>query len=1068
MKHKIILTVAMLSLLCVGNVQAKEIEYTTDIKGNNVQISGTAEPNAELYFDVPDVYSKNIFADDNGDFDVEFKLPLTENEYEYTLKSLDFYSYFVQEKEDFYFSKDSYTKNTATRDLNVGNIVPSLHFTTDDESRFVWTHSETVTEGFWGVSADFLAEEGSTAIFRVTNSIGNYTEVNTEINHLADNVSSEAFRIDVRNGKLRLYYLDNNTNQTLRTYTDFADVSYGEWHNINVRMNIDTLEIQVYFDNERVMVDKTLYMASQLNFNRLFDTTTATAAWNLDNIKIEKNITSGTLVREDLKTAFDAIKRSKKEDLKSNLIVYKDFFTLENVSEKFWNDDNIDNLYNEIQKVHKLSDVNKAIAMCDITSDIDNITESIKKYPSIFAEYGLFNSIINSDNIYTVDSADNLYEIIKELNDKYSSHKGTVSDYSINDDVVSFTVNASDDVNIRLLDGNYEVFNNTVAVSSNKSYSLTLPKNGLQKRYLLVIEDIATYLIDAEATEDEINMFYKDDTSGNVTYPFENKNDYFTVETSVDFGHGAPSRFIDSGKRFIVNPQGVFARGYYTASADFYISTCDVETDVQSDLWSILDDEGKCFGARLYIKNNVLILECENNLGEIENFSIMPITFKQWYNLSVEIAPDNEIKLFVDGKFMFGNGFLKSDCKNGLQMINIDTRNSKSSLYIDNIILYENYFKESLGFYNDIILDKEIDFSSGGYWTSSDSSVTTSNGKVYHNTEDTVVKLTALSENGVSAVYFVTVTAGNSREEIDLKSIINFDENKLPLYTNEYQKIAWSVKETNNEIVYTAYVGELDKSCEFKMPKSVVSNKKFKITDNTVRFSADVNEECTIMLAFFDSDDNLVGFGNGMSIPENAEYCEAFVWENTTQSPLTESSRVYISSPNEIYVIFGKGKTEDKIKKQRSNSYISDLDSYLWFFASDIFESVSENIGFIDARDCNDMSKIYSRIQNEYSDFKGVIYIDETDDYIGPFEAIETCRKLDELHKYLGEFQTVAPTRTNVFNGYNNFINAIAVMRSDFIVVDTGDLIQIDEFEYTSESIAEIGRRINECFKKNE
>lgn len=1073
MKRKIFLMIGILTALCAVNVQAKEIEYTTSVKGNNVEITGTAEPGASLNFDVPEVYNDTVLADDKGDFYLKFKLPLSEDEYEYTFKSLDINSYFVNEFEDFKYNKTShYTKNTATRDLTVGNSVPSLLFSKENASRFVWKYSESITDGFWGVSADFNVKEGNTTVLRVTNSIGNSEECNSEINHLKNNISFEAFRVEMRSGKLRLYYVDNTTNQTERKTVDFADCSYNEWHRIQARMNIDTLELQLYLDNKRVLADEKIYMAAQQNYTRIYDTTDATADWNLDNIKIEKNITSKKLMCESAKTAFDAVKRCKREDLKEILTIYRDYFDMQSVSNNFWNDDVLDRLYSEIQDIHNLSELNKKIAICDVLSDIDNIDGSIQKYPNLFGSYGIFTSIASGGSVGEISAtiAGDFCDVVKSVNDKYTQNGGSITDVEVVDGKLRFNINADGDVNIRLLDDDYEVFSEKISVSETLSYSIALPNNGKNKRYMLVADDIACDIINVAGTEEERKIFYKDNTSGDIKYQFENSNENFTVEKSNGFGHSAPSRFIDINKRFIANLQGNYAKGYYVASADLYINECNSETDAENDIWSIKDTNGSKCGARFYVKNNILMLECENELGEATQMTVVPITMKQWYNLSVEISPDMGIDVYVDGKLKIDNAFLKSDCKNGFRLINIDTRNSKVSMYIDNILLYEDYLKECLGFYRDIISGDTVALpkSDSVYWTSGAWNVTASDGNVYHSSEDKKVKLSALSRNGSLCVYYVTVTASDTVDEIDLKSLIDFNPDKLALYTNEYQKIKWSLKEVGNEIVYTAYVEELDKSCEFRTSKSIVYNKKFKMTEDLLEFSAEINAENVGMLAmaYYDSDGNLIGFesGNKSQIPENAQYCEAFVWENISQAPLTENSRVYNLNPSDVYIVLGGNKEEVKVDNPKSKSYITDLDSDLWFDSYGIFANIDDNVGFIDTRDCDDVQKIYERIESENTNVKGVVYLENDNITENPFSAIEACRTFDKLHTLLGEFTVVAPTKTKVYSKYNQWIKAVSAMRTDFKVVDTSDLYQSDEFEYTSGSLKEIGKRIKNKF----
>lgn len=1087
MKYKMFLMGIITVVLCtVIHANAEQIQYSTEIEGNNITISGTAESRAKLRLTVPDLYREETDADVNGDFSFKFKLPIENAEYQYSLESLNYSSYFKNESDDF-SAENQYLSNTAKRDFDVGNEAPSMKL--EKNTRLVLNPHEAV-DGIWTVSADFMIPKGNTQIMRITNTCGDTREINSEVNHLESSIAQEAIKIIEKNGKLYLYCVDNNTNQTERMCIPFADYTYGTWHRIAVMLNIPEGTVQIYLDDQRMLENQTLYAALQQNYGRLFDTAVADDTWYLDNVSIMENTIEGTLTCEETEQVFYELQRSTKSEFKEKLDLYRDYLNLENISDQFWDEQNTDKLYEKMKRIHRWSDLKKEVAVCDILSDTDHIEKSIEKYSELFISFGMYKAAAEHPEDFgniSIYENDTFSDIIRKINTAYNQQRSAaigITNYVVTQNSVSFTMQTETnaDVRIRLLDGDYEVVNKPIALTGGNpaTFRTSLPKNGVDKKYLLVVESDGlaggVYEIETVGDSAAYNMFYQDSTDGNILYPFENSLEVFEIKRDESFGHGAPSRFIDTDKRFIVNPAGSHTSGYYVAAADIYINSCN--KNKETNLITIYDVTGKNLGAKLFLKNNCLKLQCENSIGTQSEYGIMLMTMKQWYNIALEVTPDLSLKIYIDGKAVLSDTdlFLYSNCSNALRMINIDTRNSELSLYIDNIMLYEDFLKERLDFEENKITEDQVNLPQqvNGekiYWTSSKPQVITSEGKVYREREDISVKLTAISENGQARIYFVTVMGRESTATFDLKDSIDFNKNQLPVYTKENQKIEWTVSERGDELIYKAFVKDINQQCEFHEKISEVSNPHLTNHENRIVFSADYHTEksYSVYMAFCDNSGKLLGIakGNQGDMPQGTEVLKVFVWENGNQQPLTKNVQVYHFEPKKIYVILGSGKAEQRTDNTKSNVCICGVNDDVWVCADDMLmafgEQADENVGFIDARDFSDMKAVAQKIQQTNADFKGAIYLNQYGKD-SPASAIEICEQVDALQQYAGEFMTVAPTQAPVFSNYNQILAAASSMRKDFKVIDTGDLSLKNEFEYTVSSCREIGKRMEEKF----
>ena len=1085
------LTVISIAFLLGAHVEAAQIEYTTDMQGNNAIISGITEPGNKLLCEVPEVYDEEIVADESGVFEFRFKLPKETIEYDYYLESLEKSAYFTSDIEDFNNQKE-YTMNTGTRDYGIGYNAPSLRL--DKESRFLMTYGEEVNSGLWSVSADFMVTNGNTHIVRITNSKGNAENIDEKINHLEENEAHETIRIDVRNGGLYIYYVDNNTNQISRSFTEFAKYEYGTWHNIELRINIDDGSFQVYLDGVRMLEDVPLYMAIQKDYGRLFDTSTSETTWYLDNVSVRKNRISGTLSCDSLKEVFYELKECKFGEFGEKLKLFEDYLAMNDLSEEFFEQTNIDRLYNRLKHINRISDLNKEIAVLDVLTSTDKIVYLIEKYPELFSSFGVYDSIIESPQQISdteIAVGNDFVDVVKQVNAAYDEKKKKniqVTNYLVENNKVSFDIKTeeSTDVKIRILDDDYEVINKIISLTggTKKTYSTELPKNGKDKRYLLVIESEnysgVVYQIDVAGMPEAYNMFYKDDTSEEVDYQFENTSSVFTVEKRDNFGHGAPSRFIDINKRFIVNPKGVFTKGYYVASADIYVNTCN--SIIETDLIRLFNNDGSKLGARLFLKNNCLMLQCEDVAGEIVTYGIMIMTLKQWYNISFEITPDLRLNLYIDGKAILADvdKFLDSNCKNGLRMMNIDTRNTNLSLYIDNITLYEDYMKEKIDFNEVVISSDSIDLvkeinGERIYWTSSQPEIIDSNGVIYCCKEDYLIKLTVVGKNTQTRVYYVRVSAADDRNLFDLKNVINFSIDKLPVYTTENQKIEWTLLQDDDNLIYKAYVKELELECEYYVSKEAVYNKRLTNDENRITFSAEYNTSLSycIYMAAYDNEGRLLSVvkNNTCDIPDNADYLKVFVWEEESIRPMTDDMCIYNFSPEKIYLILGNGKSEQSIDNISSDVYIADVNNLIWSNTDDMLTSLGVEtggaVGFIDARDCDDVGLICNIIKKTNAEFMGAIYLNkhtQKDD----FAAIKLCELLDEIQTSIGSFTTVAPQKPIAFYEYNQMIKAVSEMRSDFVVVISDDVELENEIEYSKAGLNELGKRIMQNFYKGE
>ena len=1079
--------VISLQTVCFGMTK---IEYETETEGNQITLSGTAAPSAKLGIEAEGLDTQTTYADETGYFEFRLELPMDFCEYEYTLISYDRDSYFEYITDDSFDKREHYRYNTAKITEKTGMPAPSLFV--EKDTRLV-IQPETAEHGLYYTSADFMTEEGDVTIMRITNAEGNSTGANSEVNFLEASIAQEAVKIMVKGGQLWLYCLDNITNQTQRISLPFATYNYGEWHNIGVLINIDEGTAQIYLDNRRMLSDRVIYMALQKNYDRLFDTETAKSDLYLDNVKICSYMTKGTITQESVSSAFYSLKKCTEQNFSDKLRFYRDYFDMENVSENIFNEDIADLLFSKLKSIHTTADLNKQIAVCDILSDTDNIENKIKVYPRIFTDYGVNKKITENPEIlsgYTIENNDFPQLAVDINNVYYNSVKGEnqieISNCITDKNQVEFDIvsHIQDEINLRIYDEDFEVLNQTIELDGSRRIVQTLPKSGVSKNYTLIAESekqAGTALVfECTPSEDDTQTLYSDKGVDESVYSFEISRETDFV-TDNEFGHGAPSRFIDSGKTMNISLSENEGRGNYVFSADVFVNT--INTAEETSLIDIYDSNGIC-GGGLYLYNNCLKLRYWDAVGTQADKPIMMLTKKQWYNISLEIMPDLCFKLFIDGEIKMPETdmMLNPECMGSFGGISVGSVNGGLSLYIDNILLFKDLLNEKIGFYDEFALGDTIDLpkqTADGrqiFFTSSKPGLITSSGAVNPSDKDETVKLTAVVNDGIMQVmtYFVTVEGKKNAKEPDLKAMIDFNPDKLPVYTSENQKIDWSVYADTEDIIYRAYVKDLDLSCEFREKKKEVYNKYLKKNGTNVEFSADFNIESTfdIYIAFYSEKDRLlqVSCGSSDSMPQDAAYCKVFVWESETQKPLTENTTVYNFDPETVYVILGSGKADQVTNNEASGVCISGIDNGIWFNSDGMLTALGEctggKVGFLDARDCSDMQRVYNRLSNLNAVFGGVLYLSRYGEDENPFLPIEICRQIDELQTYTGKFITAAPKHTPIFTVYNSQIASAADMRSDFIVVDTEELQLKNEFEYTDNAYAEIGNKIYKIFSE--
>lgn len=306
MKNFLSLVLFALLFFSIGSFDVcAEPEYQISVQEiltekEKVSITGGIVPSPGksgiLLFEVFDENSKsilkdNIMTDDDGAFAFSFEVPESARakEYTYRIQSKEAEAVITDILNDDFTAQKPYMVYSAARTQETGNPAPSAAL--QSGGRLLYNTSKSaaaenpVTTGKYSISADFsLPEKANKTLFQATNFSGSASEINTQVNKTG---SYAAFSVScTEEGSIVISCADNASEQLVKKTETLCGYEQGKWYSIKAVMNLDTLELQVYLNDDSIL--ENLYILAQNNYNRLFDTWKDAAAAYVDNVLIQR------------------------------------------------------------------------------------------------------------------------------------------------------------------------------------------------------------------------------------------------------------------------------------------------------------------------------------------------------------------------------------------------------------------------------------------------------------------------------------------------------------------------------------------------------------------------------------------------------------------------------------------------------------------------------------------------------------------------------------------------------------------------------------------------------------